>query len=537
MIVSLQFLRDSLKSAPWARLCRRAIPALAVGLILGLSGLLQVRVASDAPPPSTGGLPTLAPQGPPNHAALKSKASPTDHRASSGNSVNNGASLGAARRRGHNAAPEPRPLIEIPPNQMEIDINDTAAANDDVVRLGAKTPARQFWIPCALYFNPPSQGSDVQVNITSLLGEVGFSANDPSNGSGFTNGNNGYSASLSNIAVKADGTKTFFWITGIKSSANVGEEQILVADSSSGVSYASQFATVFWFRSPQDSKDISGQMSLSGGTAYAATNVIVEGQSQTQLATQGEAISMTSWAIVAPSGLDYTVPQLASLEVGLEQNIGGTARTMHYANPVITWNQQQAQNDAAILAAENPPQNVQTQPEPQYVDSSQKVTVNYVSDTEDDPGASANVPFYDRSAMQLISADKASKSIDLPYLDADPAYKITNVTDQLGNVVATITYTLTQMGIAYYFRDWCTIADNGNSVKGQTQWLASGTWTLNTSVAIPPGTGGASGVAGSQNTVPPANTPTNEDAPCFNTLQLGQGFIITNGPQTLTYTF
>ena len=358
---------------------------------------------------------------------------------------------------------------------LEIDVNNTSAANDDMVRLASQTPQRSFWVPCQLKLDYAQQGQQaIAATVTDQAGAVAFSTTDPSNlpGSGYVDGPAASVSSLT-LTVPGDGSPVSFWITGVTGSSNVGDDSIQASSTSpGGIQSATQPVTVFWFK--------NATMTTAPGKHYIVItdgDARISGQYSAVLTPpDGEGMYFSATATLQPAGLSTSAPQLKKLMLGMEQNINTATEVTTYGGLTqasILWNDNEAQ---AEMAAQNGPVSVNcpmTRTNLQYPITAW--TNDTVPDKADDP---SNIPFYDRSRLKTLGNDYTDQ--DAPYYVANPPlashrYLIYGTRNKQKYLLATVTYKLTQMSMSAIFRDYCTIADSQNAGKGQTQWLAEGT--------------------------------------------------------------
>lgn len=199
-----------------------------------------------------------------------------------------------------------------PAPQVEVNVNDTADENDDMVRKEQiiSSQAWRQWIPCTVKI-PNAQITSI--GVTAESGTMKFSSAQAKPGDS--------DSGEANVTVTLDAQgQGKFWITGITQSANKGSAKLQIRKNGvAGDVLATQPMTVFWFDA---TITFPGQSVASkAGILYGITN--------TQYAW-----TFSGEATIKPAGLDSTAPQIANMRLGFVQNVK-TTRNWQVNNPSI----------------------------------------------------------------------------------------------------------------------------------------------------------------------------------------------------------
>ncbi len=199
---------------------------------------------------------------------------------------------------------------------VEINVNDTADAKDDMVRKEQKigTTAWRQWIPCTVKIPESGPGKTItSIGVTAESGTMKFSDAQAKPG------DSDAGAANVNVTLDAQGQGKF-WITGITQSTNKGDSKLQIRkNGATGDVLATQSMTVFWFDATITFPSQSA--ASKAGDLYGITN-------------PQYAWTFSGDATIKPSGLDSTAPQIANMRLGFVQNVQ-TTRKWHVNNPTV----------------------------------------------------------------------------------------------------------------------------------------------------------------------------------------------------------
>ncbi|MGA2987544.1 MAG: carboxypeptidase-like regulatory domain-containing protein [Terriglobia bacterium] len=313
---------------------------------------------------------------------------------------------------------------------IEIQINNTGTANDDIVQVKCAHPAHRHKVPCQIKI-ASGAAHDHQITLGNPDGRLRF----PESGD-----------TTKNVTLPAAGTWVAFEISGENASNAIGDAVIQATLGAAcpdggagnvGDVKGSKPATVFWF----DAADI--KMTPGG-------NYVISGNLYTPNA--GHAIDHSAKATIKPAGVDCSTPQVKDLRVGIMQlALQGVQRTMTWSNPTIAWVAGTAAGTsttvpASIVFKRNHPVNAN--------DSAGAVDPLY-----DQPGH-PHVTI-DANSVQVpggcAGGGAAATSSDTPSGGAAPATVNLPASTAAGVNVGTVTYTLTSTKIDLDFLVWAVI--------------------------------------------------------------------------------
>lgn len=342
-----------------------------------------------------------------------------------------------------------RIVIEIP--RIEIQVNNTATFDDDVVQLRCERPVTRYKVNgrARVTGNPPADLTAVLTNPDSRL-RFPEEAN-----------------TSKTLTLPRDGTWVAFEISGQSASAAL-EDAIIEAHvgSAGGELCGKRKMTVFWFD--------EGKMDLTAAGAYTvrntATQRIVEN-------TTGLSISFAASARIRPAGIDCTkARQISDLRVSVLQNINFVDADV-YDTPAITWNGGVAAGTTVTV--------------PTTITST--TTSGWVNDTD-----AASAPVYDRGATYLQPPVGCPSAADATGNDTPRSVAALTLTvparDGTGAAVGSITYQLNRLTSNNSFRTWaviyntrdnavCTVRENTWVINMNSANAAAGTPTAGTSAA------------------------------------------------------
>lgn len=191
---------------------------------------------------------------------------------------------------------------------MEIEINNTPATDDDYVQLKWEHPVKRHVVHCRIRVPTPSAQSTTVV-ITNPDGRLRF----PNDGDTTTT-----------VTVPADGSWASFDISGQTGSAAMNDAVIQAhCNTATGALLATKSVTVFWFDQAQIDVAIGGNYALTGGRYTPSP---------------ANAVDYSAQARIRPAGVNCAAPQVSSMRIGIVQNNTAAVHTVIWSNPVIAWN-------------------------------------------------------------------------------------------------------------------------------------------------------------------------------------------------------
>jgi hypothetical protein len=324
--------------------------------------------------------------------------------------------------------------------KIEIQINNTGAANDDIVQVKCDHPAHRHKVPCQIRMTSAAL-HDHQITLGNPDGRLRF----PEVGD-----------TTKDLTLWQNGAWFDFEISGESGSAALRDAVIearLAATCPDGGASAvgdlkgTKPATVFWFDQAEIKLTAGGNYSLNGG------EYTVVGADAT--------VSHSAKARIRPAGVDCAAPQVVNLRVGIVQNgeAGVFARTT-WDTPTIAWNPDVAAGTT-------------TKPVPQTF----RVTGNQPNAANDSSADSA--PLYDKGAKSKLTGCPGganARSNDTPSNPAPPSHQEPALTPA-GVNVGTITYTrLVSVTVEGSFTVWAVII---NTATNQVCALRESTWSVN----------------------------------------------------------
>lgn len=308
---------------------------------------------------------------------------------------------------------------------IEVNVNDTADAKDDMVRKEQKigTTAWRQWIPCTVKIPSASNAQITSIGVTAESGTMKFSDAQAKPG------DSDAGAANVNVTLDAQG-RGKFWITGITQSANKGDAKLQIRkNGATGDVLATQPMTVFWF----DAKIIFPSQSAASksGNLYGITNA------QYPWTFCGE-------ATVKPTGLDATAPQVANMRLGFVQNVQ-TTRKWHVNNPSV-----QAGSGAPTSSTVT-------------VASTRVGTVTWQGYVLDTRPLALSTPFYHSVTSFDASAKATIDSDDSPQAPADTHSKAAQAIQGNQTWPVTVDYQWEKTVIQDDFLLWLGVADADNT--------------------------------------------------------------------------
>jgi hypothetical protein len=333
--------------------------------------------------------------------------------------------------------------------KIEIQINNTGAANDDIVQVKCDHPAHRHKVPCEIRMTSAA-AHDHQITLGNPDGRLRFPEVEDT---------------TKDLTLWQNGAWSDFEISGESGSAALRdaiiEARLAAACPDGGASAVGDLkgtkpATVFWFDQAEIKITAGGNYSLNGGQFTVAGRT---------------AVNFSAKARIRPAGVDCAAPQVVNLRVGIVQNgeAGVFARTT-WDTPTIAWNPGVAVGTT-------------TKPVPKTF----RVTGNQPNAASDTSAPAA--PLYDKPGVaDTLDANSLQKpagcaggganatSYDTPSNPA-PATHAESALTPAGVNVGTITYTrLVSVTVEGSFTTWAVIY---NAATNQVCALRQNTWSVN----------------------------------------------------------
>jgi hypothetical protein len=324
--------------------------------------------------------------------------------------------------------------VTIAVNSLDIQINNTAATNDDLVVLNSTHPAHQFNVNCQVRLVGPSVG-----NVTVVL-------SNPDGRLRFPNAAN----TTVNLTLDAGGAFSAFQISGNAASAAMNDALIHFA-LTNGSEITTKGVTVVSFDTAKMQLTQGGNYSINGSGQYAPAGGIATG--------------FASSARIRPAGVDCTAPQLTNLRIAIMQESSNKDIEVTWDTPTVSW------------LASAPAGTTITVP------TSRRSVTTYASTVTQpvNDGVDGAAPLYDNAATALTtpsgcSGSGTANSSDGPFHTPLPTTQLT-VQDGSGTTVATVTWTnRVNTTRKQHFRTFCVVF---NSSANTAFSLREATWDIN----------------------------------------------------------
>ncbi len=337
------------------------------------------------------------------------------------------------------AAPVAACTIECPP--MEIEINDTPVATDDLVQIKCDVVAHRPVVNCRIRATSACP-ADSTVVLTNPDGRLRFT---------------GPADRTATVTVPGNGSWVSFQVSGETGSAAIGDAVIEAhCHTATGPLKASKPMTVFWF-------DLA-HVNLTPGGVYQVDALGMF----TSSAPPG--IAMAVQARIRPAGVNCAAPQVARIKIGILQNaLAGVRKKVVFGPPAIVWNAGVARNTPVTVPAAWA--QIKNRPA-QANDSATTVAPLYdqpgKADTFDPNSLQAPVGC-PGSAPATSSDTPESPTTGMPVV-SQPA------TDAGGTVVGTVTYPFRSVQISTNFVTWTVAFD---TTSNDVCLLRERTWAIN----------------------------------------------------------
>jgi hypothetical protein len=350
--------------------------------------------------------------------------------------------------------------------EVEIEINDTAATNDDVVPLKCEHPPHRTTVNCRIRArgSPPNNASVV---LTNPDGRLRFP---------------GPSDITKTLTVPSNGAWIPFQLSGEAASNAIGDAVIEAhCRSATGEVKGSKSVTVFWFDQAQINVTPGGNYTLTGGR-YTVTG--------------GNGVDYSAQARLRPAGVDCSAPQITDLRVGIMQNARpGTRRQTTWGTPTIAWRPGVAPGTTVS------------------VPTTMRETVNrsiLANDSEasvaplyDQPGKSGTLNPNSLKPPIGCSGGGAASSHDTLSSPAPPTFTLAART-AAGTAVGTATYHLVNVRVDTDFITWVGIL---NTVTNHFCALRERTWSVHADSAAASPQRATAAASDSAPTMNPVTTP------------------------------
>ena len=322
--------------------------------------------------------------------------------------------------------------------QVEIEINDTPAENDDLVQIRCMTPAHRFKVRARarVVGNPEN---DVNVVLTNPDGRLRF----PEDGD-----------ATKSLTLAKNGDWAAFEVSGQTESPALDDAMIEAHLNSAGGSMAgSEDMTVFWFDQASTGITAGGSYSIVGG-AFTTTG--------------GNAVNYSVQARIRPMGVNCSAPQVTNIRIGILQNLITTTRTDNWNTPTITWNAGVAAGTTVVVPT--------TMRSTLAVNSQTNDSEASVAPLYDQPGKSGTIDGNSLKPPNGCSGGGAATSNDTPSHSAPPSLTLPART-AAGVVVGNVRWTnLVNVTINDNFTTWTVTYD---TMTNEICPLRQRGWTLN----------------------------------------------------------
>lgn len=325
---------------------------------------------------------------------------------------------------------------------MEIEINNTPATDDDLVLLKCEHPAHRSKTKCRIRAVACSGGSSATVVLVNPDGRLRF----PEIGD-----------TTKTLSLPSNGSWVPFEISGEKGSNAIGDAIIEAhCQNATGAIKAKAKVTVVWFDPVTITITPGGTYSLTGGL-YTVTG--------------GHGVDYAAQATIKPAGVNCSAPQVKNLRVGIMQNVRAGVRGMHtWGNPRIAWG-----STASRGASVTVPQSIQatiTRP----VDANDAESA--VNPLYDQPGVKTTIDAGSLAKPKGCSGGGTATSWDTPQNQVPPTITQNAINTSTGVIIGTVTYSLISTRIDNDFTTWAAIYDTATK---HACALRQRTWSVHVS--------------------------------------------------------
>lgn len=196
----------------------------------------------------------------------------------------------------------------LPCPTVEIEVNNTPTATDDLVQVQSVHPPGRPIVNCRIraISSCPMAATIV---LTNPDGRLRF----PGSGD-----------RTCSVTVPNDGSWVPFRISGETGSQAIGDAVIQAhCNTADGELKGQKALTVFWFDQPQINIAAGGQYALSGGR---------------YIVTGANAVNYSAQARIRPAGVDCSAPQVRNLRIGILQTaLASVVGRITWGNPAVRW--------------------------------------------------------------------------------------------------------------------------------------------------------------------------------------------------------
>jgi len=323
---------------------------------------------------------------------------------------------------------------------VEIQINKTAAPDDDLVLLKSQHPAAQPTVDC-------------QIRLTSNETKpVKVVLHDPTTKLQFPN------SSTVTLTLPVDKSFVAFRITGQTASTAIGDCSVEAhVDSVLGALVGKQRVTVVSFAPARLTLAQGGDYGLAGQTLTVTTPA------------NPTAVNFSAQATVRPAGVNCAAPQLRNIRVAFMQESSGFVVTRVWNNPTVVF-------DPAVCG--------KTVIEPVTISTRETYAAAVHQPVND--GVAGAFPLYARTAAALqiplgCAGGAASTSNDTPSSPFPATFRRPAVATDGSAAGTTIWQTQVHITRQEHFRTYCVVFD---TVSGAFSALRQGTWDMNVDSAL-----------------------------------------------------
>lgn len=307
---------------------------------------------------------------------------------------------------------------------VEIEINDTATTDDDLVRVKCEHPAHRHKVPCRIRATGGGSGSATMV-LTNPDGRLRF----PDDGD-----------TAKTLSVPRSGSWVSFEISGETGSAAIGDAVIEAhCRTATGAVKGSKPVTVVWFDQPKIEVNVGGNYTVSGGrfTVVGANAVDYEAEAR-----------------IRPAGVDCSAPQIADLRIGILQNsFPPLTLTRNWDSPTIAWAPGVASGTAVAVPS--------AMRETKSVSGTANDSEASVAPIYDQPGKTGTLDSDSLKPPKGCTGGGTATSNDTP---SRPVAPLTiPAQTAAGAVVGQVTYRVVNVTMVYNFRTWVTVFDTSSN--------------------------------------------------------------------------
>jgi len=364
---------------------------------------------------------------------------------------------------GSTTAPCPTP----PCPSVEIEINNTPAANDDLVALKCEHPARRTAVNCRIRA-VGSPAADATMVLTNPDGRLRF----PNDGD-----------TTKTVTVPRSGAWVPFQISGETPSAAIGDAVIEAhCNTATGDIKGTKGVTVFWFDQAEIKITPGGTYTITGGRYTAAS---------------GNAVDYEAKARIRPAGIDCSAPQVTHVRIGIMQNALATiTRQITWGSPSIVW-----VPGVTVGTVVTVPTQIRLTKRHPLVGND---TAASVAPLYDQPGKAETLDVNSLKPPGGCTSSGTATSHDTPSGPVTPTLR-QPAQNAGGLVVGEVTYTFVNTVMTYDFRTWAVVF---NTASNEFCALRERTWSLHADSASATPQQASAAAADAVASVDPVTSPT-----------------------------